>query len=117
MNVYAAMTLLLVGFASGWNVQGWRWAAADAQRLMDDVQARDAGLAQADTAAASHEAARARLRVEFNTIYSEVDRVVAQPVYRSVCLDGDGMRALTAAIRGPAAGQPAPAVPGSDRAR
>lgn len=66
-----------------------------------------------DVAATSHEQFQERERVVYQTITETVDRIVERPVYRNVCLDTSGLRALADAIHGRAddPGQPAPAVP------
>ena len=113
-----AFTLLLLGFASGWQVQGWRWEAVDAERAQLEQQARDAARQQADAAAAAYEGQREAVRVQFQTITQEVQRVVERPVYRNVCLDADGLRQLRAAAGDHAAApEHGASVPGPDAAR
>lgn len=109
--VAAALIGLAIGGTAGWQVQGWRQDRIERARLEREAEVRRHQARVADSAAAAHEADKARHRVEFQTIYSEVERVVEKPIYRNVCLDPDGLRALDAAIRGTAAGEPAAAVP------
>lgn len=116
----AALAALAIGFAAGWHTQGWRWGAADAQRLKTEQRDRLVRIERADTAAVAHEAARERIRTEVRFITQEVDRVVERPVYRDgVCLDADGLRLVAAAADGAASspGGPASAVPAADPAR
>lgn len=115
----ALLVGLLGGFGVGWQVQGWRWRAQNAERVQEEQRAAWARAKAADRAAQGHEQDKAADRAEFRTIYSEVERVVETPVYRDRdCLDADGLRILGDAIAGRAAGaarEPAPAVRGAGR--
>lgn len=112
--VAASLALLAAGATAGWQVQGWRHARLEAQRLEDAAEVKRLRARTADTASGGHEADREQIRTEFQIITKEVERVVEKPVYRNVCLDADGLRILERAIRGGSAatGEPAPAVPG-----
>jgi len=114
-----ALLILLFGFTAGWRVQAWRYAANAAESA---EQARELAVQRrrgADAAAATYEAERQRQAAQQKVITREVERVVERPVYRNVCLDADGLRILGAAVDAarPAAGEPAPAMPGPDGAR
>ncbi len=106
-----AAVALAAGFAGAWQVQGWRWEAADAQRLR--VEQRDTlrRMERADGAALAHEQHRAGLRQAAQIITREVERVVEVPLYRGECLDADGLRLVQRALGATDdPGQPAPAV-------
>jgi len=118
MNLQAMAIALIVtlaaGFAAGWKVQGWRWAASDRDAI-EMARVREEQLrAEVDKASAGHEADRAKLRTEFRTIFQEVERVVEKPVYRDrECLDDAGLGVLRNAIHAGdpgASGEPAGAV-------
>ena len=117
MNPWLLAACLAAGFGAGWQVQAWRYTAAQVDQVAEQAQAVQQAASQADAAASGHEAAKERIRVEFQTVYRDVERVVEKPVYRDVCLDDDGMRVLSAAIAGPTASEPASAVPGPGPAR
>lgn len=117
MNPWLLAACLVAGFGAGWQVQAWRYTAAQADQAAEQAQAVQQAASQADAAASGHEATKERIRVEFQTVYRDVERVVEKPVYRDVCLDDDGMRVLRAAIAGTAASEPASAVPGAGPAR
>lgn len=104
-----------LAFGAGWKVQGWRRDAADLARQEDAAEVVRLRARKADAAAVSHEQYQERERVVYQVITETVDRIVERPVYRNVCLDPDGLRALGDAIHGRASdpGQPAPAVPRS----
>jgi hypothetical protein len=111
-HVAAALIAAALAATGAWKVQAWRYAAAEADRLEQQAKEQAIRLQRGDGAAMGHEADKAEIRTEFVTITEEVERVVEKPVYRDVCLDPDGMRVLSDAIRGAApAGQPASAVP------
>ena len=107
-----ALAAALLASTGAWKVQDWRYAARDAERLETAQETQRLRARTADTASAGFEGDRVRIKTEFQTIYSEVERVIEKPVYRNVCLDADGLRLLGNAARGqPSAGEPAPAVP------
>ena len=107
-----AAVALAVGFAGAWQVQGWRWEAADAQRLRVEQRDRLRQMERADGAAVAHEQHRAGLRQAAQIITREVERVVEVPLYRGECLDADGLQLIDRALGATAdPGQPAPAVP------
>ncbi len=103
---------MAIGAAGAWQVQAWRWRAADADRLELEREARRGQEQRADGAAVRHEATRAGLQQQRQVLTREIERVVEVPLYRDVCLDADGLRVIaTAAGASPDSGQPAPAVP------
>ncbi len=117
VGALALVAGLVLGFGSGWEVQGWRMDAALADIERKQLAEQAARVAKADAAAVLHEAAREQIKTEIQTVIREVPRVVEKPVYRNVCLDGDGLRLVRQAIGAGAAGEPAPAVSGAVGAR
>ncbi len=113
LPIITALVSAALAFGAAWKVQDWRHDAAELQRQEDVAETQRLSAKKADTAAVSHEQFQERERVVYQTITETVDRIVEKPVYRNVCLDADGMRALSAAIHGRAddPGQPSPAVP------
>lgn len=108
-----ALVLLVAGFGAGvrWHAGQDAIAAQEAREQVERQRRFDEK--RVDVAAAGHQADEREIRTEFITITEEVERVVEKPVYRDVCLDDDGLRALRAAIGpGAAASEPARAVPG-----
>ena len=114
MYVYAAIMIagLALGFTGGWTTNGWRH---DAQRAVEHAAAaRDLAkrMDRVDEAATAHEEFKAKEEVRYVERVKVVRQLVDRPVYRNVCLDGDGVRLLNDAIAGrEGAGQPAPTVP------
>lgn len=117
-HAVAAILAALLAGTGAWQVQAWRYGAREAQRLEAARETERLRARVADQASAGAEADRATIRTEFQTIYSEVEKIVEKPVYRNVCLDADGLRELNRALGArPAASEPAPAVPGPEPAR
>jgi predicted metalloprotease len=114
-HLVAALVAALVGFGSAWQVQDWRFGAAERDRIEAAQEVERLRAAQADAASSAHEQERAENRAKFRVIYKDVERVVEKPVYRDrECFDSDGLRILSEAISGGAgnaASEPAPAVP------
>lgn len=69
----------------------------------------NAAIARANTAEADLATERQKSHVVYQTITHEVDHVIDRPVYRSDCLDADGLRLVNAAFAGQAASAAVPA--------
>lgn len=116
---HALTAIITAALAStgAWKVQNWRFAAIEQQRASQVAEVRETQARGADKAAEAHEVEKVKIRTEVQQIFTEVERVVEKPVYRNVCFDDDGLRQLQRAIgSGAGTGQPAPALPGLDRA-
>lgn len=109
----SAAVAAALAFGSAWKIQDWRHDAAERARQEDAAERARLAARKTDVAAVSHEEFKERERVVYQTITETVDRIVERPVYRNVCLDTSGLRALADAIHGRAddPGHPAPAVP------
>ena len=120
MTIWLKLALIagifLAGLASGVKIHAGLIAQRDLAEQQANIKEQARRVDKIDVAATGHEADKAQIRTQFQTIVKEVDRVVEKPVYRTICFDDDGLRAARAAI-GPAqaASQPAPAVPGPAR--
>lgn len=99
--------------AGVWQLQEWRHDSIDLERVEASRETERLRSRTADKASAGHETFKERERVRFQTITETVERLVDRPVYRNVCIDADGLRALNAAITGrdDDPGEPAHAVP------
>lgn len=116
--VYACAASLIAGAGGAWVVQGWRFDAA--RTAAAERAGRD--LAKAvevqDRAVAEYLKGKQNADVVFRTITEEVEVIVERPVYRNVCLDDDGLRALGRAIDNTAPGpQPGADVPAAAEAK
>ena len=104
---YALIALALLGALNGIYQKGYSSGSKDVrlkwEQAVRDQQEKDAK--QAATASTKLEATREKTRTVYRTITQQVDKIVEKPVYRSVCLDADGLFAANAALSG--ATQPA----------
>ena len=117
-HVVAAILAGALAATGAWRVQEWRYAARDADLLEAAQETTRLRARVADKASESHEVDRVQIKTEFVVITSEVEKIVEVPLYRNVCFDAVGMRALAAAVGHRATtGEPAPALPGSAAAR
>ena len=78
---------------------------AEVQKSWDSAnkKARERETKQGEVAEKKTEAARVEIRYVTKTLTQAVDRIVDRPVYRSVCLDPDGLRLARCAIGGKSA--------------
>jgi hypothetical protein len=115
MYVYVAVALLsaFLAGAGTWQVQDWRYASKEADRLEQVREDRMRSEKNIDTAAVGHEKDKVQIRTVTKTVTKEVERIVREPFYVATdapaCFDADGLRQLQAAI--------APAQPASEPAR
>lgn len=119
MYVYLAIALLSAALSGAgvWEVQNWRYASIEKDRIEQAAKEAARKLDKIDTAAVGHEKDKTRIRTVFRTITKEVAHVVEKPVYRNVCLDADGLRVLSTAINGATTASVTPgAVPEPKRA-
>lgn len=93
-HLAAAIAGAAIAFAGAWTVQDWRYGAIEAKRLSAAVQAEKARDKASYEAATTFEKGRNRVETVFQTITETVEVIVDRPVYRNVCLDPDGLRAL-----------------------
>lgn len=90
-------------------------AAAQQQAAAEAYQARTVEL---NAIAAQLEQARHDRKTVYRTITRDVEKVVTRDVYRNICLDDDGVRAINDALAGTHSGQPdatLPAAPAAGR--
>lgn len=111
-HLAAALVSAALAFAAGWQVRAWKAGADDAAQVRTDARTALARAERGDGAARGHEGTRAQLQRQDAVLVREIERVVEKPVYRTECIDADGLRIIAAALSGAAdPGQPAPAVP------
>lgn len=94
----AALLAATLAFGSGWKVRDWK---AGADRTADIEQRNRDALRRAehvDQAAVGYEVKREAGQQRQRVIIQEVERVIEKPIYRNVCLDDDGLRAVAAAL-------------------
>lgn len=101
LYTYAATALVAaaLGGAGAWKVQGWRFAAQDAQRLEDQAEATRFNEQAASAASTGFEVKKASNETRYRTITIEVEKIVDRPVYLQQCIDDDGLRLINSQIR------------------
>jgi hypothetical protein len=99
-HVAAAAVALAVGFAGGWTTQGWRWDAADKQRMEQEAREKSRALDRANTASGTFEEKRTANETRYRTVTVTLEKVVERPVYLNQCIDDDGLRVLNEQISG-----------------
>ena len=115
-SLAVGLVALAIGAGSAWQVQSWRWAAADADRMEVEREARRGQEIRADGAAVRHETTRAGLQQQRQVLTQETDRAITSSPdwHAGMCFDDDGLRGIADALGAPAnPGQPAPAVRGA----
>lgn len=117
-HLAAGLVAAAIGFAGGWQAQGWRRDSADLARQQKQQADSRALVRQIDKASEGYEADRSSAKTEFTTITKEVERVIEKPVYRNVCIDDDGLRQLERAARSTGySGEPPSGMPASGTAK
>lgn len=102
-----------LAFGAAWQIQTWRSDAAELERVTATQEIAQETERLANRAATSFETDRTTNATRTRTITVEVEKIVDRPVYRTVCLDADGLQLIAAAIeRRDPASQPGQPVPG-----
>ena len=111
-HVAAAAVALAVGFAGGWKTQGWRWDAADKQRLEQEAKDLHRMTERAHASSGAYEAKKVANEIRYRTVTVTLEKIIDRPVYLNQCLDDDGLRALNQQItRAADPGQPSIKLP------
>lgn len=113
---YAASLLagIAIGFGGAWKAQDWRYGAIESKRLSAAVEAEKARDKSSYDASVKFEKEQARVETVFQTITETVETIVDRPVYRNICIDADGLRAIRDASAETATGKSGGAVPSSE---
>lgn len=127
-HIAAAAIAGVLAFGAGWQVQAWRWAAADGQRIAQEQaaqQARETDARQqrrfADSAAAQHAQQLATLNTQLGAAHAHIAQLSGRAclgagtvrMLNNIGASGLGVRAPAA---NPASAPPAPAAPAPDDA-
>lgn len=102
LNVIAAMLLASAasGFIGGWQINSWRHAAALSAEREANQRAINAASQRESAISAQLEKRLADLHANQTVIDRGVIREIQKPVYRTVCIQPDGVRILNAAASG-----------------
>lgn len=97
--VVTALVAAIMASIGVWNVQNWRYAAKDADRIEQVQEKSRMDRLAANNASKGHETDKAKVTTEFITITERVDHVIEKPSYRLDCFDADGLRAHADSVR------------------
>lgn len=115
--VIASIAAALSG-AGVWHVQEWRHAAIDQARAEATAEQRRTQEKAASAASTAFEQDRSKNENRIRTVYVQIDKIIDRPVYRSVCVDADGLQLLNRAIgRSDNTSQPGDWLPGPAASR
>lgn len=113
MYVYLAIALVAAAVSgfSAWEVQGWRFAAHEKERIQQEQKDALHRAEKVDVAAVAHEKDKVQIETKYVVVTEEVEHEVEKPVYRNVCVGPDGLRILSDLVERTDPGKPAGAVP------
>lgn len=116
--MWAYLFTLIVGAAGAaygtWQVQEWRWTAAEKQRLEQGAKDLHRAMERAQASSSTFESKRSANETKYRTVTVTLEKIVERPVYLSACFDSDGLRILNAQISGdPNSGKLGLKLPGS----
>lgn len=102
LYTYAATALVAVaiGFTGGWKTQGWRWDAAEKQRLEQEAKDLHRANERAQASSSTFESKRSANETKYRTVTITLEKIIDRPVYISACFDADGLRLLNEQISG-----------------
>ena len=99
-SIYLALAIALASFGAGWQIQAWRWKAAESAQIEQANQALIAEQKRSQEASKAYQEQLAKVRTKTRVIVNEVNREIEKPIYRDVAcsVPADGMRLLNEAI-------------------
>lgn len=98
-HVATAIVAAALSAGAAWQAQAWRFDALAKQRIEVQIEQRRNDEKAVSAASTSFEQDRAKNETRTRTVYVQVDKIIDRPVYRSVCVDADGLRLLNDQIR------------------
>jgi len=93
-----AIAALLIGFGGGWKTQGWRWDAADKQRIEQEAKEQQRANERAQSSSSTFEKKRSTNEIQYRTVTVTLEKIVDRPVYRNDCFDDSGLQHLNEQI-------------------
>ena len=98
--VATALVAVAIGFTGDWKTQGWRWDAADKQRIEQEAKDLHRANERAQASSSTFESKRFANETKYRTVTVTLEKVVERPVYLQQCMDLDGLAALNEQIHG-----------------
>lgn len=99
-KLIAAALVAALFFGLGWQLKGLQVKAAAVKEVKAQANAEVKQAERASTAVQLTASAEAKTEIRYVHITKEVEKLVDRPVYRNVCLDDDGLRAINSQILG-----------------
>lgn len=93
-----AAVALAIGFGGGWKANGWRWDAAEKQRIEQEAKEHQKRLDRTQVASTTFEDKRTTNETRYRTVTVTLEKIVDRPVYLNQCIDPDGLQQLNAQI-------------------
>lgn len=112
LRAYLTIAAVVVLVVVGWWLRGLYEDRKDLAALEAREQEREAFITRESNIAKKVEDKLAELKANERIIEREINNVVERPVYRTSCLDGDGLQILKRIARGGDAAEPSGDVPG-----
>ena len=97
-SLYVAAVLMLASFGAGWQIQAWRWKAAESAQIEQANQALVAEQKRSAEASKAYQEQLAKVRTKTRVIVNEVNREIEKPVYRDCVIPDNGRMLLDSAI-------------------
>lgn len=116
LSVYVGAAAFVVGLGAGYKITSNSYKA---DMLTAERAAHEKFVGETrklNEVAAALEVAKNERKTVYRTIEKRVDKVVADPLYRGVCIDDSGLHAINDALQGRDTSKPDAAMPKPDAA-
>lgn len=98
LTIIAAAISAVLAFGSAWKVQDWRFDAKEKERLEFAQEAIKMREKAVDTASTNYEKKKEATRIKYVTVIETIEKIVDRPVYKNICIDEDGLKAINEGI-------------------
>lgn len=98
LTIIAATIAAVIAFGSAWKVQDWRFDAREKERLELAQEAKKMREKTIGEASAGYEKKKEAARVKYVKVIEEVEKIVERPIYKNICIDEDGLKAINQGI-------------------
>ena len=87
-----------LSFGAGWKISDWQHDAKEKARLEAVAEATRFKEKTIATASTAYEGKKEEVRIKYIRTTKVVEKIVDRPVYKNVCLDDDGLKAINEGI-------------------
>lgn len=98
LTIIAAAIAAFLTFTTTWKIQEWRYEAKDKARIEAAAEAQKMREKVVSSASTSFEKKREAVRVKTIIITKTVDKFFDRPVYKNICIDEDGLKAINESL-------------------